>query len=144
VHGGHADIIKGLSTLINFSHTGRHGCICTFDSDEEDEDITMVHDPECPHVGHSDPAWSVSFAPDGDTLFSSSDDGTVKSWDAATGALRHTFVVGSQVRDLGPDGFINFQHLESVGILSPNNQHQHRTVRARKCVPDCPTRCANY
>jgi len=88
------DILSN-SAIIDFFCTGLHGCICIHDFD--DGEVTLAHDPACPHVGHRAAAWSVCFAPDGETLLSSSDDGTVKSWGAATGALRHTFVVGAQV-----------------------------------------------
>ncbi|KAJ1491121.1 WD40-repeat-containing domain protein [Baffinella frigidus] len=91
------DVATGEEALCLSAHTGRHGCICTLHFGEDEEgDMTVVHDAACPHVGHRDPAWSVCFAPDGDALFSSSDDGTVKCWDAATGALRRTLVVGAQ------------------------------------------------
>ncbi len=46
-------------------------------------------DPPSP-LGHKKEAWALAYSPDGQTLASSSDDGTVKLWDAATGDLRRT------------------------------------------------------
>ena len=39
---------------------------------------------------HKDWVYSVSFSPDGQTLASGSDDGTVRLWDVNTGNLLHT------------------------------------------------------
>ncbi len=42
-------------------------------------------------VGHTDNVSSVVFSPDGQTLVSGSWDGTIKLWDAATGAELATY-----------------------------------------------------
>jgi WD40 repeat protein len=41
--------------------------------------------------GHRGPVWSAAFAPDGQTLATSSDDATVKIWDVATGREKATW-----------------------------------------------------
>jgi WD40 repeat protein len=40
--------------------------------------------------GHTGEVWSVAFAPDGKTLASGSEDGTIKLWDPASGDQRLT------------------------------------------------------
>ena len=40
--------------------------------------------------GHTSVVWSVCFSPDGQTLTSSSADGTIKLWDVQTGACLKT------------------------------------------------------
>jgi WD40 repeat protein len=40
--------------------------------------------------GHVDQVWAVAFSPDGQTLASGSWDGTVRLWDATTGAWKQT------------------------------------------------------
>ncbi len=42
--------------------------------------------------GHTDTVWSVTFSPDGQTLASGSSDDTIRLWDVATGAERHTIM----------------------------------------------------
>src|SRR5437773_6840042 len=41
-------------------------------------------------VGHWDPAQAVAFSPDGNLVASGSKNGTIKLWDAATGAVLRT------------------------------------------------------
>ena len=41
-------------------------------------------------TGHTKKVTALAFSPDGKTLFSGSDDGTVKSWDPQTGSLKQT------------------------------------------------------
>jgi WD40 repeat protein len=38
--------------------------------------------------GHKGPVWSLSFAPDGKTLATAGEDGTVRLWELATGQER--------------------------------------------------------
>jgi WD40 repeat protein len=40
--------------------------------------------------GHKREVWGLAYSPHGDTLFSASDDHTIKRWDARTGLLRST------------------------------------------------------
>ncbi|MFE2248610.1 nSTAND1 domain-containing NTPase [Streptomyces lavendulae] len=57
--------------------------------------------------GHTDEVWSVAFSPDGHTLASSSADGTVRLWDAATGKPRRTLTghaKGVEWVAFSPDG----------------------------------------
>lgn len=42
-------------------------------------------------VGHSSVIYALAFAPDGQTLISSSEDCTIRSWDAHTGIFQHYF-----------------------------------------------------
>jgi len=50
--------------------------------------------------GHTEEVYSVAFAPDGKTLASGSDDGTVKLWDVATGREVRTLSGHAAVRTL--------------------------------------------
>ena len=42
-------------------------------------------------TGHTGAVWSLAISPDGQTLFSGSEDRTVKQWSLATGTVTHTF-----------------------------------------------------
>jgi WD40 repeat protein len=58
--------------------------------------------------GHSLPTISIAFSPDGQTLASSSEDGTIKLWRTGDGALLHTFNIANFAAHLAfsPDSTI--------------------------------------
>jgi eukaryotic-like serine/threonine-protein kinase len=63
-------------------------------------------DPPSP-AGHKEQAWGLAYSPDGHTLASSSDDHTIKLWDASTGALIRTLTGHSSLVTsiaFSPDG----------------------------------------
>ncbi len=63
---------------------------------------------------HADMIWTLTFSPDGSMLASGSWDGTVKLWDAASGALRWTGSHSSRINTVAfsPDGSM----LASAGL----------------------------
>ncbi|MCY3020370.1 MAG: protein kinase [Planctomycetota bacterium] len=50
--------------------------------------------------GHTKQAWDVAFSPDGKTVYSTSDDNTLRSWGAETGTLLKRFDARTGVRSL--------------------------------------------
>jgi len=57
--------------------------------------------------GHTDRVWGIAFSADGSTVISASHDGTIRFWDAASGACRQTLHIdGAQFTCLNqsPDG----------------------------------------
>jgi WD40 repeat protein len=61
------------------------------------------------YVGHKDKVWALRYTPDGQTLISASSDGTVRVWEAATGAEQRCFEldIGKIVAtDVSPAGTI--------------------------------------
>ena len=60
-------------------------------------------------TGHTDYVWSVAFSPDGRTLASGSDDGTVLLWPLAPPAATPALVT-----DINGDGVVNIQDLTLV------------------------------
>ena len=51
---------------------------------------TMTYQEVALLTGHTDFALNVSFSPDGNTIASGNYDGTIRLWDATTGALKQT------------------------------------------------------
>jgi WD40 repeat protein len=76
--------------------------------------IWNVADPAHPSLrrkleGNAGSVWAVAYSPDGKSIASGNDDGTVKLWDPATGLERCTLVGHTgKVRTLAfsPDGSV--------------------------------------
>ena len=73
-------------------------------------------------IGHTKEVTALAFSPDGKTLFSGSNDGTVKSWDPSTGALKQTHEEpGTEIHGIAFAADSSFLALSAVG---PNG-HGH-------------------
>lgn len=67
-------------------------------------------------IGHTKEVTALAFSPDGKTLFSGSKDGTVKSWDPSTGALKQTHdEPGTEIHDIAFAADSSFLALSAVG-----------------------------
>lgn len=67
-------------------------------------------------LGHTKKVTALAFSPDGKTLFSGSDDGTVKSWDPSTGALKQTHEeTGTEIHAIAFAADGSFLALGAVG-----------------------------
>lgn len=88
-----------------------------------------------PLIGHSDSIRSLAFSPDSKTIFSSSNDRTVRIWDVETGRLLH-LLAGHQERvksvGISPDG----QLLLSCSADSQLRGWDKQLLRQRK-TSDC-------
>jgi WD40 repeat protein len=86
--------------------------------------------------GHSAAVSAVSYSPDGSRISTSSDDGSVRIWDAATGAPLRTVIAGHEksVSDVefSPDG--------SYVVMAAG----HDKDPARRCVLDGQPACLRY
>lgn len=67
-------------------------------------------------IGHTKEVTALAFSPDGKTLFSGSNDGTVKSWDPSTGALKQTHEdPGTEIHGIALAADSSFLALGAVG-----------------------------
>jgi WD40 repeat protein len=88
---------------------------CAFDSSGNELGIcvhsslqmlaTSSGQPRLPSATHAAPPRGAVFSPDGRTLYSTSQDGTVQAWDAATGARRYQQTVpAGEALAISPNG----------------------------------------
>jgi WD40 repeat protein len=67
-------------------------------------------------IGHTKEVTALAFSPDGKTLFSASNDGTVKSWNPSTGALEQTHEEpGTEIHSIAFAADSSFLALGAVG-----------------------------
>jgi WD domain, G-beta repeat len=67
-------------------------------------------------IAHTKEVTALAFSPDGKTLFSGSNDGTVKSWDPSTGALKQTHEEpGTEIHAIAFAADSSFLALGAVG-----------------------------
>src|SRR5947209_11699772 len=72
--------------LVAFATTGLLVYLRWKPPHEQVKNYTLLHT----FAGHTGPVYDVAWSPDGSSLASSSDDGTVRLWNGQSGALLHT------------------------------------------------------